>query len=1005
MPTEDLASLLFGRGVPAADELRMRLFDALGVEPDLLISTDEDDVVVSIVHWVSGPCATSFMVRPTTPETPGLGVLEVMTVLGVVRDLESARANVDLLNLHTTLNRWTIVGDPGPDGWAAAGGGLVDDDDTRAIMSNLVHGNPMPTPHVVCAVSFVVGHAALELPFGAVELTVREQIAKVTALMSSGLPDVWGETFIGHMPDGRTRTGADDWHEVVYHFDARVAPHRDVDATPLMGALVDAFNAHVSEQTSSGGAFWLGSADTSGFTCEVPYGPGPYPGGAVWSANPAGERGGDATATSLVQAFIVPNPQIGNGLLMTMRLPHPPPPEHRTVGWTAALLNEQALLTAPGASTGTAHGVGAWVEQDGQPTYRCFVPAAWLVDPDGPEPRPLLLVLLANLARLSWAARRVLEFDPSVVEAVAHDRHPPGSGLTAGSTARGPVFGEPGLGTDPGARLLASAFQHTVGPDADWAQLTHDRRGFVWWPNAFQQTFEAVPCACEAQAGALVSITTPLGTARPDRLDGLARLGAAGHPFAVCLRPDDVVELRSKLHVHDDTFSWLWSWPTAISVAQAITAEELHDRFDDANRSAPAAAVRPDRDRILEIFDLPSFRTPPPELAGPRALALAPLRIAQVPFAARWDDGAAVVTWATDGSLPRDAAPAGRLASTRIARRTGTAYGPALEVDTRFAVDTDDDTFAWTLRANDALVDRFNGTIVGGFVFDHGPVYCSFVPLGLEHDADSDHDGAFSGALLAHHSAVVVDAMSRFPELRLDPSSQETELDACLATLVDFYRRSFELPSLFHVEVSDEQPGSCVVRIRRGSTVASADRPALTETSPDQLLTELVLEPEHTLAGLHLIHCVLLLGDRPQDEVFDSPPGLGAHRLRRHELWSVVDHLVDAGVLASSDEGALLVPTNGTTQPVSITADRSGGGLVIQCELAGSSVSDLRDDRSGRVRIGTWFDVDGTATYRVTLPALAFVVNDPSIRRSVLALALRAVASEVTRCADQRSPG
>jgi hypothetical protein len=384
---------------------------------------------------------------------------------------------------------------------------------------------------------------------------------------------------------------------------------------------------------------------------------------------------------------------------------------------------------------------------------------------------------------------------------------------------------------------------------------------------------------------------------------------------------------------------------------------------------------------------------------------LAPLRIAQVPLAAHWDDRAAVITWATDGSLPRDGTPADRLASTRIERRADTAYGPALKVDTRFAVETDQDPAAWTLRANDALLDRFNGTVAGGFGLDDGLVYCSFVPIGLEHDATSDRDGAFSGTLFAHHSAVVVDAMSRLPELRLHPSSHEATLGACLTSLVDFYRVTFELPSLVDVEVRDVPPDPCVVRILRGRTGASAGPPALTDIWPDQLLTELVLEPE-PLAGLRLIHCALVLGDHPDDEVFDSPRSLGGHMVYPNEIWAVVDHLVDDGVLAFSDDGDLCVSAAKTPLPVvSITADASGVGLVITSQLRGPLVGHLRDDQSGRVRIGTWSDVDGTATYCVALPALAFAVNDFWIRRSVLALALRAVASEVSRCADRISSG
>ena len=190
---------------------------------------------------------------------------------------------------HTTLNRWALVSDPGPDGWAPVGASDVDDE-ARDWWRALIHETPLEVPVVTCGAVFVVGDPAVQLPFGAMILTVREQIAKVTALVTNEVWAGWAEPVIGHVQGGRSRVeSSDDWHEVVRHFDRRVTPHQDLDPEPLRRGLVEAFDAHTAAQFDDGQAYWVGSGDASRFTCEVPYGPGPYHDGAVYLANPSRE--------------------------------------------------------------------------------------------------------------------------------------------------------------------------------------------------------------------------------------------------------------------------------------------------------------------------------------------------------------------------------------------------------------------------------------------------------------------------------------------------------------------------------------------------------------------------------------------------------------------------------------------------------------------------------------------------------------------------------------------
>lgn len=118
---------------------------------------------------------------------------------------------------------------------------------------------------------------------------------------------------------------------------------------------------------------FLGSADATGLTCEVPF----------FSNAPAvmlsSERG-DTLQTSLVQVFTdVPHPEAGNGVLTIMRLPLNPGPDV-----VAAMANQLNLAEAQGDSM--AHLLGSWCPDPTDPTgktvaFCCFVPnilAQWV---------------------------------------------------------------------------------------------------------------------------------------------------------------------------------------------------------------------------------------------------------------------------------------------------------------------------------------------------------------------------------------------------------------------------------------------------------------------------------------------------------------------------------------------------------------------------------------------------------------------------------------------------
>ena len=64
--------------------------------------------------------------------------------------------------------------------------------------------------------------------------------------------------------------------------------------------------------------FSVGGVDADGFACEMPFGWAPYPAGMIGGGQFPGH---EVPPTVLVRGSAEANPQVGNGLLLSMRVP------------------------------------------------------------------------------------------------------------------------------------------------------------------------------------------------------------------------------------------------------------------------------------------------------------------------------------------------------------------------------------------------------------------------------------------------------------------------------------------------------------------------------------------------------------------------------------------------------------------------------------------------------------------------------------------------------------
>ena len=277
----------FGGGRVAAATLRARVLGFLGAEPEWITGDYRDGVMT----WTSGPVTTIFEVHEGAANTPDLGVLRIWTPVAQIGNAASARTLCNSLNLYTTTNRWTAAS-----AWF--------EPDAEVLQ-------------VSCAFVVSPGSAAVLEDFAL--SCVREQIAIATAKMTNNIADL-----VDGAPcrfAGASGSFRDEWHEVVYYYDRVITPNRELPATGLLRGLAVAFEGLKQEMFAeeTGAWFSAGEVDADGFTCEMPFGWAPYPGGVIGGA--AAFPGHEMPPTVLVGGSAEANPQVGNGLLLTVRVP------------------------------------------------------------------------------------------------------------------------------------------------------------------------------------------------------------------------------------------------------------------------------------------------------------------------------------------------------------------------------------------------------------------------------------------------------------------------------------------------------------------------------------------------------------------------------------------------------------------------------------------------------------------------------------------------------------
>jgi hypothetical protein len=202
---------MFGTGLVTAAQLRRRILERLGAEPEWT----EGDHDSAEIRWTSGPVTTFFTIEPGSGSTPDLAVLRVTSLVATVGNADLGIVQSNALNMVTMTSRWTIAP---------------------------THLDP-DTDILQVSCSFVAGqHNVASLEDFAL-WCVREQIAIATAKMTNDIAEpIEGRPvqIPGHA-GGDYRDDPAEWHKVVYHVDRVVTPNQDLSAAPLLAGLAEAF--------------------------------------------------------------------------------------------------------------------------------------------------------------------------------------------------------------------------------------------------------------------------------------------------------------------------------------------------------------------------------------------------------------------------------------------------------------------------------------------------------------------------------------------------------------------------------------------------------------------------------------------------------------------------------------------------------------------------------------------------------------------------------------------
>lgn len=895
---------LLGTGIASARALRRQVLDALGAEPNWRFGSDDDRSIV----WLAGPLATDLVAEESDPATPGLGVFHAVTTVAEVHDLELARAMVADLNLYTTVNRWSLLGDPGPGGEIAE---VEFDDGTTRLVGVAPSGEPGEASEPVMLVvgaTFVVGDPAIDLPLRAVVLCIAEQIAKATALATNDFAANFGrEWFVSG--NGGIRSG-DEWNPVVYHYDSSVTPHAEDGVSPMLAAAEEAFRREREVQFQTAPAAWFGSVEGDGFTFEVPYGPGPFPDGVIGVIKP--EDRSRVTQTSLVQVFPVTNPHAGSALLVTMRVPvdndEAPP------FWTAHGLNSQprtrrvseAGVTRGDALLGFAYGMGAWIEHEGEVKYALCVPAAWQHLLDEGDLTVFFQRVFADLARLSWSARYVLE-PLTYLSAQASGPDRVVLGLAAGAEARGAHFGELGTGTDPGASVLGFAWDNLVGRDTQWAAWFSDEVGFRFAMGPANVDFTVKPCACHDDAGVVVLIESVLCRDTDEMRQRLGVLQRSGLPFAVVAEDGNLIG-RCPLHTHSDTASMSEGWSVPVAVALAQIAETFGaPQSRGVDLVMPDGSIRQDRDGMLELWNSQDdWIAKNRAWDRPIGLLHAQVRTFDPGFDADWDGETLTVRRIATTAFENEAT---QYVSYRTSVRfvDHPQYFRTLVITTALeCIDSALDPFAVN-----GLASGRSSTLFGGFhPSDGGLALTTIYPLAFDRSSDYSGEVSYVGTALQHHDSLIRATVQQVDGVTVEEVDAE-HVQAGIRNLVTTYQELAQASTDIDweatltegtVAVTWTRPWPYGGMPRLSRQAADASEPTVTGST--------IVAIDDDPFGLRLIHTVLALSARPNMDLQPDQGLLAESSLfpSSPEINWALNMAINDGDLLVTDDGSLMIP-------------------------------------------------------------------------------------------------
>jgi len=969
---------MFGTGLVAAAILRRRILDRLGAEPEWT----EGDHNSADMRWTSGPVTTFFTVEPGAEATPDLGVLRVTSLVATVGDRGLGLLQCHVLNMVAMTHRWTIA----PTGL---------DPDTEILQ-------------VSC--SFVVGQDNVASLEEFALWCVREQIAIATAKLTNDIADdIRGLPVLipGHR-GGDYRDDADDWHEVVYHYDRYITSNRFWPTASLLASLADAFVGLKQEMFGEGTGAWF-SADgvnEPGFLCEMPFGWDSYPAGVISVSAALGE---DAPPTALVAGTAEPHPQAGKGVLLKLLVP-------ASSGEDAdELTNRLNLLdrVVPGAT----HSVGAWVLSGARPMYCVYLPAVLAEHEDIDIDLPVVMrEMLLTLVRQALLARRVLLDGAGLAD---EDRNE-AVGLAAPTVPHGLAWGETGEGRNPAALVLDQIYATCVGPDADWADVRTD--GFRWWPyHQAQDIAAALRGASDVAQGVSIRIATEVRRGVPvttETLRVVATMNAELGQSALVLNDDGLLLLACRLYVHEGIEHWAKQWAQILTAEQFITASEISAKLaelgEDARSGHPFSGVRPEPDELFGIREnsltdraigLRAGLTPLVPLLGLCRLYSLPLQMSVAD-----SEGGLTFTWHVSQSRAELLVdPAVRVSVRRGDVGSGPGWiirsvVPVAGDETATAQWCNDRNFDLLADGDDSSGDR---TVVGGWGLTPDGECCLTTWLSPFFVPDAVHQAAgLIGNVLSYHAGVVIAAVAADPDAvigghAVTPEAMADGLSSVLAT----FAGALEYPAGFRWSVDAGADDVVVTLAGPAAGTGSVEGVTLAEAVGSEVRTVLRVPLARNRAQLGLLYAAFLGRSVTRVKTFTNEliPGEAWE-------WDFTSRHIEEGLGPLDDDGLL----DWDESELAFTFDagsgkawlrlklvekfRSYGGTALRlaATLPGLDLSLLQKKGARDTDIlGSWNQDLSGFSYEVTIPPAGMIFGNDFIVEETLAWVGRHIVAHV----------